>query len=190
MIQLYDFETLKLLYSIRSDDYAIKSLKFSRDSSRILDIRASQYQVWDPMVLVRQDTEEELSDTVSISTAPQEIASEDFEDVVLVTSLACYRKSEIFFVGKEDGAVYIHDTKSGAEIQKLFSHADGVAIVRLYFDDEKNLLSSVDSSSRVLIHKLIRLSDTWDVEEACFNHRAGVLVKHRYHMLQSTGMRR
>lgn len=175
-IQLYDFETLKLLYRIRSDNYAIKCLKFSRDSCRILDIRASQCQVWDPMVLVRQDTEEELSDTVSISTAPQEIGTESLEDVVLVTSLACHKSSHVFFVGKEDGSVHLHETKFGAEIKKLFSHAEGVAIVGLYFDEKTNLLSSVDSSSRVVIHKLIFQSNDWDVEEACFDHRAGVAV--------------
>ena len=175
-IQLYEFETLKLLYRIRSDDYAIRCLKFSRDSCRIIDIRASQCQVWDPMVLVRQDAEDELSDTVSISTAPQEIGTEPLEDVVLVTSLACHRSRDMFFCGKEDGAVYLHEKKSGAEIKKLFSHADGVAIVGLYFDDKTNLLSSVDSSSRVVIRRLFYQSDEWDVEEACFDHRAGVAV--------------
>jgi WD40 repeat protein len=40
-IQLYDFETLTLLYRIKSNDYTIRSLKFSRDSCRIPDIRAS-----------------------------------------------------------------------------------------------------------------------------------------------------
>ncbi len=175
LIQLYDFETLKLLYRIKSDDYAIKNLKFSRDSCRILDIRGSQCQVWDPMVLVRQDTEDELSDTVSISTAPQEIRTEPFEDVMMVTSLACHTGSEIFFCGKEDGAVYLHETSTGAEI-KLFRHADGVAILSLYFDDKTNLISSIDSSSRLSIHRLRHLEDHWDVEEACFDHRAGVAV--------------
>jgi hypothetical protein len=72
---------------------------------------------------------QELSDTVSISTAPQEIASEDFEDVVLVTSVARHRSSEVFLVTKEDGAVYIHETKSSTKIQKLFSHTDSVATI-------------------------------------------------------------
>ena len=175
-IQVYDFETLKLLYRIRSDDYRIRFLDFSSDSCRILDIRASQCQVWAPVVLVRQDTEEELSDTVSISTAPQEIGMELFEEAVLVTSMVCHKSSDVFFVGKDDGAVYLYETTSGTKIKRLFSHADGVAIVRLYFDEKTNLLSSVDSSGRVVIHKLIRPSGDWGVEEACFDHRAGVTV--------------
>jgi WD40 repeat protein len=172
-IQLYDLETLKLLYRIRSDDYAIKSLKFSRDSCRVLDIRASQCQVWDPIVLVRQDTEEELSDTVSISTAPQEFGTEPLEEVVRVTSLACHKSNEVFFVGKDDGAVYLHETRSGTQVKKLFSHADGVAVVGLYFDEHGSLLGSIDSSSRVIIHKLL---PTWEVSEPIFDHRAGVAV--------------
>jgi len=172
-IQLYDFETLKLLHRIRSDDYDIKSLKFSRDSCRIIDVRASQCQVWDPTVLVRQDNEDELSDTVSISTSPQEVGAESFENVVLVTSLACPKSNEVFFVGKEDGVVYLHETRSGTQIKKLVDHSSSVPIIGIYFDDESKLLANIDSSSRVIIHKL---SPTWEALESIFDHRAGMAV--------------
>lgn len=177
-IQLYDFETLKLLYRIESDDYTIKCLKFSRDSCRILDIRASQCQVWDPAVLIRQDAEDEASDTVSISTAPQELGTEPFEEHTLVTSLTCPqtkdpRGNEVFFVGKEDGGVYLYETRSGSQLVKLFDHGATIPIVGLYFDEESRLLGSVDSSSRVVIREL---SPTWTVQEPLFDHRAGLPV--------------
>lgn len=175
-IQIYDFETLKLLYKIKSDDIGIKCLKFSRDSGRILDIRGSQCHVWDPMVLVRQDAEEEMSDTVSISTAPHESITETIEGFVLVTSLCCHRLGEVFFCGKEDGSVYLYKTISGQQIKKLLSHADGVSISSVCFDEKIKLLSSIDSSSRVMIHPLFRQADNWDVGEPIFDHRAGVAV--------------
>ena len=175
-IQLFEFETLKLLYRINSDDYGIKSLAFSGDSHRLLDIRGSQCRVWDPTVLVRQDLDEDTSDTVSISTAPQETTLEPFEDVVLITSLATHDSGEVFFCGKDDGSVWLYETKTGRKNQKLFSHADGVAVTSLFFDNDSHHLSSIDSSSRVMIHKLTNQQNDWNVDHAIFDNRTGVTV--------------
>lgn len=53
IIQLFNFKTLKLLYHISSDKYNIKSLAFSRDNYHLLDVRASDYRIWDPIILLR-----------------------------------------------------------------------------------------------------------------------------------------
>ena len=87
-IQLFEFETLKLLYRVKSDDYGVKSLAFSKDNHRLLDIRGPQCRVWDPFVLMRQEVDEENSDTVSISTAPHEVLAEPV-DVTSITAMAC-----------------------------------------------------------------------------------------------------
>ncbi|KAI9742945.1 MAG: hypothetical protein M1835_003004, partial [Candelina submexicana] len=147
-IQLYDFETLRLLYRINSEEYGIKQLAFSGDSHRLLDIRGSQCRVWDPTVLVRQDVDDENSDTISVSTAPQEISVESPEDVILITSLACSENAEYFFCGKEDGAIYLYETKSGRQMNRLLSHAHGVSILSIDFNSESKILCSTDSSSR------------------------------------------
>ncbi|KAA6412809.1 MAG: hypothetical protein FRX48_03801 [Lasallia pustulata] len=175
-IQLFDFESLKVLYRISLEDHGIKSLAFSGDSHHLLDIRGSQCRVWDPTVLFRQDTEEDHSDTVSISTAPQEILLEASEDLTLVTALACHEHGEAIFCGKENGSVCLYETKSGRQIKELFSHADGVSIVSLFFDDESQILSSADSSSRVMTHKLTHQQNGWEAAEAVFNYRTGVAV--------------
>jgi hypothetical protein len=108
------------------------------------------------MVLVRQDVEEELSDTVSVSSTLHETRWESFEHDVLITSLACYGGSEMFFCGKQDGAVYLYEMEHGQQVKKLFSHADDVAIILLCFDDKSQLLSSVDSSNRVMMRRVFR----------------------------------
>ena len=175
-IQLYDFETLKLLYRIHAEEY-VKSVAFSGDSQRLLDIRGSHCRIWDPMVLVRQDVDDEYSDTVSISTTAQEFALEPIDELVLITALACHENGEVFFCGKEDGSVYLYETESGQQHQKLFSHANGVSILSLFFDTQSHILSSTDSSSRVTTHKLIRKSPyDWEATEVRFDHRMGVAV--------------
>jgi len=175
-IQLFDFETLKLLYRINSEDYSIKSLAFSGDDHRLLDIRGSECRVWDPMILIRQDADDESSDTVSVSTAPQEIRLESIDDVVLITSLACDDIGDVFICGKDDGSVYLYETKSAQQIQKLFSHASGVSVVSLFFNAESQILSSIDSSSRVITHKLVRQQKAWEAIKGVFDHRADVAV--------------
>lgn len=58
-IELWDFETLRVLYRIKAQDHGISALCFSADSSRLLDIRGSgqQCRIWDPTVLYRRETE-------------------------------------------------------------------------------------------------------------------------------------
>ncbi|KAL9003079.1 MAG: hypothetical protein Q9188_004032 [Gyalolechia gomerana] len=176
-LQIFDFETLKLLYCIHSAEYGIKELQFSGDNLQILDIRGSHCRIWDPVVLVRPDAEEESSDAISISTMPQESKVKDKEDTPMVTSIACYKMGEIFFCGKEDGTVHMYEAKSGRHIKKLLSHADGVSIVTLAFDEESCAICSTDSSSRVMVHRLTRhLTQGWGADAAIFDDRVGVSV--------------
>ena len=176
-VQLFDFETLRLLYRINSGDYIIKALAFSEDSHRLLDIRGSECRLWDPTVLVRQDTDEETSDTISVSTAPQEVSLDASEDPLLITSITCPGVEGIFFVGKENGTVYLYETKSGRQSLKLFSHADGVSVLALAFDLEANILISTDSSSRVLAYQLNHQQQSWESGEVVFDYRAGLAVE-------------
>lgn len=93
-----------------------------------------------------------------------------------MTALTCHESGDVFFVGKEDGPVWLYDVKSGEQKQKLFNHAEGVAIVTVLFDEGSQILSSADTSSRLLSHKLIRKANAWDVTEACFSYRAGETI--------------
>ncbi|KAL9070352.1 MAG: hypothetical protein Q9161_004910 [Pseudevernia consocians] len=176
-IQLFDFENLRLLYRINSDEYCIKELAFTADSHRLLDIRGSECRVWDPMVLVRQDGDDENSDTISVSTAPQEISLQSTEKIVLITSMVCHPDGGVFFCGKEDGSVYLYETKSGRQGHQLFSHANGVSILSLFFDVDSDTLSSIDNASRVKVHRLEQGQEGWEAADTLFDYRAGAAVK-------------
>lgn len=175
-LQIFDFETLKLLYCIQSTEYGIKELHFSGDNLQILDIRGSHCRIWDPVALVRQDAEDESSDVVSLSTAPQEVPMADDEDMPLITALTIYEVGEVMFCGKEDGSIHMYEIKSGRHVQKLLSHAEGVSIMALSLDEESSTLSSTDSSSRVMVHRLERQTKGWHVHAPVFDHRIGVSV--------------
>ena len=176
-IQLFDFETLRPLYRINSDEYCIRQLAFSGNSQHILDIRRSECRVWDPPVLVRQDGDEQNTDTVSISSGPQEINMESAEQVTLITSLACHGNAEIFFCGKEDGSVYLYESKSGRQMYQLFSHAKGVSVVSLFFDNDSNTLVSLDITSRVMAHRMVSRRHGWQAAEVLLDHHTGAAVQ-------------
>lgn len=175
-IQLFDFETLRLLHCISADDYGIKSLAFSGDSSRLLDIRGAKCRVWDPTALLRPDEVDESSDTVSVFTLPQETMLESTDDASLITALACHPNGGSLFCGKADGGVYLYESSSGLENQKLFNHANNVTVVALFYDSQSSILSSVDSSSRVMCHKLVPQDQTWRVDGPLFDHRVGTAI--------------
>ena len=176
-IQIFDFETLKVVYRIKSADWGIKSLVFSSDCRRLIDIRGFHARVWDPPALVRQEPDEELSDTVSISTAPQEIVLEHSAEVNLITSLACHKNAGVFLCGKENGTIGLYDTRSGHKNQDLFYHATGCSIEHMYLDDDSLTVSSIDSSSRLMTHRLSRGLKSWNTSHAMLDHRIGISVQ-------------
>lgn len=145
------------------------------DGHRLLDIRGSQCRVWDPTVLAREDVDEENSATISVSTAAQDFKLEYSPDTALITSLCCHAADDIFFVGKEDGSVYAYEAKTGQLCHRVLSHAIGVPILSLYLEQQGQLLLSIDSSSRIMAHRLVP-QHRLEVDAIVFEHREGVAV--------------
>ena len=175
-LQIFDFETLKLLCCIPSTGYSIKELQFSGDNLQILDIRGSHCRIWDPVALVRQDAEDESSDVISLSSTPQEVQIDITEDIPLITALTLYEAGEVFLCGREDGSIHLYEPKSGRHVQKLLGHAGGVSIINLSLDEESGALCTTDLSSRVMVHRLVRQTNGWKVQPAVFDRRIGVSV--------------
>lgn len=119
-IQIFDFETLRPLYRINSDEYCIRNLAFSGDGHCLMDIRRSECRVWDPTVLIRQDSDDQNSDTISVSTSHQETSIQSVKEVTLITSLTWHGNGEVFFCGKENGSVDLYETKHGRQSCKAF----------------------------------------------------------------------
>jgi WD40 repeat protein len=175
-IQLFEFESLKLLYRIQSEEFGIKSLIFSADSHRLIDIRGPHCRVWDPPILMRQDEDEDNSDTLSVSTVPQDYKLDDAKQSVQITALACAESVDFIICGKIDSSVCLYDARTGQQIQVLFCHTLGVSIVSLFYDAQSSILCSADSSSRTMAHKLIRERTGWIAATKLLGHRTGVAV--------------
>lgn len=62
IVQVYEFDTLRLLYRVKASDSYIKQLVWSTDRLRFADIRESQCNVWEPPVLLRDLGGDDSSD--------------------------------------------------------------------------------------------------------------------------------
>lgn len=171
-LTLFDFETLRPLYRVQFDTKVLpKALAFTADSQRFVEIRGEQCRVWEPSVLLRTDyPDDENSDTISVSTGPQEIDCQTAA-AADVSAIACCRRTNTVFVGMEDGTVEAHDISSKPTPQPLFVHTQGYAVQRLAFDEASSILVCADASTRTTARKVVRKhaprqQAAWDVSEA------------------------
>jgi WD40 repeat protein len=150
-INLWDFETLCLLYSIRSGFEEIRSLAFSGDGLRVIDIRDSNTRVWEPSALVRRSAEEyaSMSDAVALD-APIVGAN---EEIISVTAMCQDDVGQLIFAGRDDGSVVAYKTITGLLHAHLYSHEVGLFISAIAF--REGTIASSDAGGRVIVRKLL-----------------------------------
>lgn len=117
--------------------------------------------------------EDKSSDAISLSTTLQEVDIDDAVDKPWITGLAYQVSGEAFFWGKEDRSIHAYEANTGRHIHKLLSHAEGLSVTTLSIDEEGSALLSADSSSRIIVHRLVRQHKSWIVGTASFHHRIG-----------------
>jgi WD40 repeat protein/pimeloyl-ACP methyl ester carboxylesterase len=174
-IHIFEFDTLRTLYRIQAEEMNIKQLAFSLDNHRLLDIQGRHCRIWDPPVLVRQQLDDEESDTISVSTAPQDFSLQESITTTIITALS-HDNGGIAFYGKDNGCIYLFDIQSGKELKELLRHTLHIPIVQLQFDVPSSTLVSTDSSGRTMAHKLFRSRDGWSVGSQSLDHRTDSAV--------------
>ena len=178
LISLYEFETLRLLYCISSEGYGINGLAFNADGQRLIDIRGSFCRVWDPPVLIsmQQEHDEQNSDTVSVSTTPQEINMGNTEQSKQITAMLALKGYDKILCGRLDGAVCIFDGKTGRQDDKLIKAANKVAIYSLSLDEVSLALFCTDTYNRITLVQLSNLNANFTANEL-ISQRAGVPIR-------------
>ncbi|PLN84988.1 hypothetical protein BDW42DRAFT_17640 [Aspergillus taichungensis] len=97
-IQIYEFDTLTLLYRVQSSNYYIKQLAFSRDGLHLADVRGSQCNVWEPAVLLRG----EIGDDSRENTITSVVKTISGDTKVKISAMAVHSSEEVVFCGKDD----------------------------------------------------------------------------------------
>jgi WD40 repeat protein len=156
-IQIHDFDSLNLLHIIPSVDEEIICTTFTGNGLRFLDIRRHEFNVWEPLVLVqRQDNDDSTSEgQTSFSTAPsQYVQAYAGTEEPLITSMATHHTGDYIFCGKENGTVTVYETKKGRPIKDLYTHLMS-SVVHMDWNSAREVLVSSDTSSRILLHRII-----------------------------------
>ncbi|KAI4151541.1 MAG: hypothetical protein LQ340_003445 [Diploschistes diacapsis] len=158
LIMLYEFDTLQLLYRISSGGFAIRSLAFSADSCRLIDIRGRSARVWGPPVLVsmQQDTSTHdlNSDTISLTTTPEDVDIGNIEDFTQISALLFLQQYGWVICGKSDGSIYLYDGKTGTRQGNAINGPDDVPILSLIGNSEAGTIVSVNDNNNLDIYKM------------------------------------
>ena len=144
-IQLFEFETLRLMYRIRADEHQIKGLAFSHDGLRFCDVRGPQCNIWEPSVLVR---------TEMFPSAPKTVDIADQDDISEITVMICHPVEHFVFYGNDHGLILALDTTTTKQTEVLWKHAKNVPIAALVWAPAQMVLISADASSRILAYKI------------------------------------
>ena len=169
-IQLFEFETLKIIYRLKSDNVGISKMVFSSDSLRFIDIRGRQCNVWGPTILIRNETDDESSDVVS--TAPREVQITEVDDLTYIAAIVCHHSTNSIFCGVEDGSISVFDSGTGRKLQDLYCQTAGIAITLLSLCETNNSLASVDLSGKVSVRKVVRQLNKWKAENPLLSLQA------------------
>lgn len=177
-IQVFDLdgaggEILIPIYRIDAHEEGIKSLTFSNDSLRFIDIRGSQCRVWEPAVLVRKDLEDcdesEVSDPSPMVNASVKMAEGDIK--AEITAMVCDSDGDVIFCGKQDGSVVACLIQDVNQDWVLYKHSSSIAITSIAWGQQEHILASVDASSRIIIRKLVKHQTAWSASEVLTDQR-------------------
>ncbi|KAK1238854.1 hypothetical protein MKX08_005915 [Trichoderma sp. CBMAI-0020] len=153
IIDVYEFDTFKLLYRVKSSNSYIKQLAFHRDSMLLADIRGAQCTVWEPEALLREALSGDSSGTTS-TTVVETVA---MEAKAKITAMVVHHTSEVVFCGKDDGSVVLYERKMASSMGTLYSHKSPVRL--LAWIKQRDALLSIDASNRIFLHRIQKFGD-------------------------------
>lgn len=170
VITLYDFERLTLLHILRTSSIEpIRSLVFTGDSHRIIDIRGRQASIWAPPALisrVKEDYDRRLESVLSPT-----ISTSDWTDlnegILEITALIPLTASEQFICGREDGSIAVYTARDSKQQTPLYRDQSNMWIGRLVWNQRHRVLAFISSAS--IVTALV-LEPDWSVKTTLLRH--------------------
>ncbi|KAL9603530.1 MAG: hypothetical protein Q9179_002147, partial [Wetmoreana sp. 5 TL-2023] len=179
-IQIFDFETLRLLYRNTAYDFGIRAITFASNNVRFFDIRVDHCNVWEPSAVVRQlNSGDGSSEFCSEGVAPAiEIAEiEQWDSNQAITAMTTDGTDNLF-CGKDNGSIEVYSTKTGQQAQELYSQTANTAVLLLEWNRQASILASVDISSRCQVRKISQKASGRHVaEEPVLDQAMGQAVR-------------
>lgn len=161
-ISLWDFETLTLLHQIKSGLDEIRTLAFTSDNSRLVDLRDSKINIWEPTALVRKSVLEDASMSDALPL-PASVVGEN-EEIITLTAMCYGTNGDFIFAGRSDGSVAVYTTASGTVQSIIVTHAGNLFVSTIAF--RNNIIATADAGGRILVHTFHVTSDNRTITPA------------------------
>ena len=179
MVQLFEFETLHLLYRVNSFDYGVRSLTFSKDSLRFLDVRGKQCNVWEPSILFGLNQQEEDSATEANPSEPRIIGIAEDGKNVDVTTLVAHDSGDYLFCGRSDGSVWSYETRNVKSKSLLYKHVNDIPITSSIWGPGIGILVTADAAARFVARRLNQDSSTklWSAGDVLLDAHSNFAIR-------------
>ncbi|KAI4162434.1 MAG: hypothetical protein LQ342_004000 [Letrouitia transgressa] len=159
VIKIFEFETLKQIYQINSDQQDIRAMSFNSNNLRLFDLRANQFNVWEPSVLAYRSAahdDSSLNISESINEGSEAVSNATIDEDLIITATATHHDPRYVFCGRENGTMAIYLSNTGQELQCLSDHGLNLAIIRMQWSENGSVLLAVDISGGYSVQKVIR----------------------------------
>lgn len=153
VLQIWDFESLNLLYHISTPSTSFRILNFTSDGAAVVDITDSGMSVWSPDALIRKNNEEDQSMSEDAINLPPIEGEYEMQRTSRISALCAHPLLSIAFAGKQDGQVSAFSTKTGRQIEVLYIHDHAAGITEISAS-KNNLLASRDINGVVQVWDL------------------------------------
>jgi WD40 repeat protein len=155
-IEIFDFGTLEKIYSAVPSSDGVTTMAFTSDSRRLIDIRAYQVNVWEPLVLTRNSVDDNLSepsDAIGIAIEGLHVSRYDDSKVIITAIICCYAGTRAI-CGKSNGAVDMYDLTNDHKSCWQLYRSGAMEVSVLEWNEQHRLVATGDMSGRFQVVRL------------------------------------
>jgi WD40 repeat protein len=152
-LQIWDFESLTLLYHVLSMPASFRILSFTSDGSGVVDVMDSSMRIWSPATLIRKNIEEDYSVSDDAIQLPAVEGQYESLRISRITAICTHPLHAIVFAGKFNGQLVAFNAKTGDQISVVYSHPESASITRLT-TSRTGIIASSDADGNLLVWNL------------------------------------
>lgn len=125
-LQIWDFESLTLLYHVLTPSYSFRILGFSSDGFNLVDVVSKEMRVWSPSALIRKTFEEESSTSDQAAVLPVAEGQYRRFQSSKIRSMVAHEELPQIFAGTYNGDVVAQSTVGGSGLSTLYTHQNAM----------------------------------------------------------------
>ncbi|KAH6684471.1 NACHT and WD domain protein [Halenospora varia] len=153
-LQIWDFESLTLLYHILTPNHSFRILGFTSDGANLVDIVDHEMKIWSPSALVRKTVGEESSTSDQAAILPVSKGQFATFQSSEIRSTVAHPVLPAIFVSNYHGDVLVYDTASTEDTKSAVLYSHQSTVVKCLAVTHSDKIASADSNGNVQVWRL------------------------------------